>query len=266
MSDAQCDLLVGGQVNEEFKKTNKYKNDAGRCFSSRVIVEMEPRVPVVFFQGKENVICRKGLPRRYIPPWDIRFIQQGRADQAESGTRDVEQENNDAITTSVSDYWFKFTPLIDNQSKHYLLITDLHLKVVLKDQGESQSAPKNFSDGYCETTPLYILDNSGEPSGDTTSLVNSLNPNAVHGSFTHPSDIHKSFVMGNLVFYVDGLPAPSSNTDEDSTGSFKDLKIPRYTVYWQMLGTFYRLENNNRGEYVANFQKRGSFTTQPSSF
>ena len=265
ISNAQCEALIGGDVSAEFKKSSSYKSQAGRCFSSSVIVEWEPRVPVVFFQGRENVVCRKGLPRRYIPPWDIRFIQRGRTEQAGSNIRDAEEENNDAILTSVGNYWFKATPLIDNKSNHYLIITDINLRVTLNDRGQTQSTEVSFSDGYCDTTPLYIFDNSGLASGDPASSNNISNPNAVHGSFTHFSDINKSFVMGNLVFYAGGLPEPSSNT-EGNDRQFGDLKIPRYTVYWQMLGTFYRLENNNQGEYVANFQKRGSFTTQPSSF
>ena len=242
-----------------------YKNEAGNCFSSRVIVEMEPRVPVVFLQGRENAVCRKGLPRRYIPPWDIRFITEGREEQVQTvAIQDDEEINNDAILTSVDDYWFKVTPLIDNRSNHYLIITDFNLRVVLNQGGERQSQEASFAEGYCETTPLYIFDNSGDPSGDPSSS-SSERSNTVYGSFTHPSDINKSFVMGNLVFYVDGLPTSQEVTTGRSQ-SFKNLNTPRYTVYWQLIGTFYKLVDNNKGEHVANFQKKGSFYTQPSSF
>ncbi len=260
-----CDRIFGGSVSENYRRTSAYKNEAGRCFSSRVIVEVEPQVPVVFFQGRENSVCRKGLPRRYIPPWDIRFIEQGREEQVETAVvQDDEEVNNDAILTNVDDYWFKVTPLIDNGSNHYLIITDFNLRVVLNDRGQRQSQDVNFAEGYCETTPLYIFDASGEPSGDP-SVSSSENASTVWGSFTHPSDINKRFVMGNLIFYAGGLPTPQIDAGEASQ-SFGTIRIPRYTVYWQMLGSFYRLIDSNKGEVVAGFQKKGSFYTQPSSF
>ena len=268
LSSAHCDRLVGGQVNNNYKSTVAYRNEAGRCFSSRVTIEMEPRVPVVFRQGNEKVVCRKGLPRRYLTPWDIALVEQGRAEDANTEIREEGEENssnnNDTVVESVEDYWFKVTPLIDNESNHYLIITDFNLRIVSSGR-DRQTAEATFSDGYCETSPLYIFDNSGQPSGDpgdTSVRSTSL----VHGSYTLPSDINKRFVMGNLIFYVGGLPNSEEGESSSRSPSFSPITIPRYTIHWQMLGTFYRLGSGNTGEHVANFQKKGSFSTQPSSF
>ena len=211
--------------------------------SSQVQVEMlgspSSLVPIVFYKGNENALCRKGLPDNYYLPWD------------EENTEDSENEERiDEVQTSVDDFWFRFYPVIDNESSFYLVITELRIKIF---RGGEQVAQEEFTEGWCNTSPLYFF----EPKGG-----------GEHKSYTAPYHINMSFVKGNLWFYVGGLEQDQQQ-DTGPSRSFQEIKISEYSVEWQMLG-YFALENgrtvNEEGEQIGGFQKTGSFTVLPSSF
>ena len=196
-------------------------------------------IPIVFYKGNENAICRKGLPDDYRLPWSFE-------DDTASGDS---EEREDEIQINVDDFWFRFYPVIDNETPFYLVVTELRIKVF---HGLEQVAQEEFTDGWCNTTPLYFL----EPKGG-----------GEHKSYTLPHHINTSFAKGNLWFYVGGLP--QEQQDDSLSRSFQEIKIGEYNVEWQMLG-YFALENgritNEKGVQIGGFQKRGSFTVLPSSF
>jgi len=215
--------------------------------------------PVVHFQGQEDIICRRGLPEPFTTPWDRERREEG--DGTDSAPQQDERRNS--IFLSVSNYWFKVFPVIRNRSKYYLVITDVNFKA-RSSVARGQIQDKPFRSGYCETTPyLYILNPGTSEGNESVCARNDADrekniPECHEGSFTSYGQFERSYVMGNLAFYVDGLTAPP----QEANNRFTPLRIPNYSVNWEILGIFYT-ENGNQ---VGNFQKRGIFRTQRSSF
>ena len=214
--------------------------------------------PVVFYlpEGqKQTVICRRGLPDNLITPWDFQ-IQQERGDSPleAGGTTQGEEARSDTITHEIGGYWFKVFPGIKNNSNYYLLVTNISFNV---SAGGLEGIRKPFDSSYCEKTPyLYMLDNSDISTG---------NPSVQSAQFAQGSQItydqiNRTFVQGNLVFYLDGLPKPSETVSRSNR--FTSVRIPNYFVEWQVLGTFHQMETGNQ---VGTFQKTGFFSTQRSS-
>lgn len=215
--------------------------------------------PVVFYlpEGqKQTVICRRGVPDNLITPWDFELQQERGDPPPETGsTAQGEEARSDTITHDIGGYWFKVFPGIKNNSKFYLLVTQIAFII---NAGDSEQVRKQFDSSYCEKTPyLYMLDNSGISTGDRS--VQSAQ--FARGSLINYDQINRTFVQGNLVFYVDGLPSPSGTASGDNR--FTTLRIPNYSVEWRILGTFHEM---NTGTQVGSFQKRGFFNARGSSF
>ncbi|MDE0151291.1 MAG: hypothetical protein OXK80_02185 [Bdellovibrionales bacterium] len=247
----------------------------GRYFSSQVDVQMCGATrragdqivcvptPIVRFKGQEDIICRRGLPEPFTTPWDEFRAQQG---EETTGGESQDGERKNSIFLSVSDYWFKVFPVIRNRSAYHLVIEEINFKV--KGGGaDAQVTDKPFASGYCETTPfLYILNPGTSSEGEKGVCARTQHdrdrgiPDCNEGSYTTYSDFARSYVMGNLAFYLDGLPAPPEVNTNDS--NFTTLRIPNYSVNWEIKGIFYTVS----GEQVGSLQKRGRFRTQRSSF
>ena len=220
--------------------------------------------PVVHFKGQEDIICRRGLPEPFTTPWD-----ELRATRGDGTTGDASQqkERKNVIFHSVNDYWFKVFPVIRNRSAYYLVITEVNFKVKSSGAG-AQITDKPFFSGYCETTPyLYIFDPGTASKNDNGVCVRTEKdsidtgiPKCGEGSSISFSDFEQSYVMGNLAFYVDGLPVPPGA--DNNNNRFTTLRIPNYSVDWEIQGIFYDI----KGAQVGSLQKRGTFRTQRSSF
>ena len=215
--------------------------------------------PVVFYlpeDQKQTVICRRGLPDNLITPWDFQLQQErGDAPPETGSTPQGEEARSDTITHEIGGYWFKVFPGIRNNSKYYLLVT--HINFII-DTGDSKEIRKPFDSSYCEKTPyLYMLDDSGISTGDRS--VQSAQ--FARGSLVNYDQVNRTFVQGNLVFYVDKLPDPSGASS--SGDRFSSLRIPNYSVEWQVFGTFHDV---NTGTQVGTLKKRGFFTARGSSF
>ena len=215
--------------------------------------------PIVQYQGEENLVCRKGLPYDYIPPWTKKIRREEDEDPTAPG--DTEEEPDDTIRVDVADRWFKVVPLIANNTPYYLTITDINFKISAGGSGERQEKEESFSSGsYCNTDPLYYFEPRGS-SRDEDKI-----------SYTLIEDLDKKFHMGNMVLFIGGLPDIEQNNDSSSSGgstssgslAYRPIRIPNYTVYWQMLGHF----REAGGEYaqVAGFQKTGFFSTRSFAF
>ena len=210
--------------------------------------------PIVQYQGEEGLICRKGLPYDYIPPWDKkRRREEGEDATAEGDAGD--EEPDDTIRVDVGDRWFKVVPLIANNTPYYLTITDINFKVSTGGTGTTKE--ESFSSGsYCETDPLYYFEPRGGDRNDGKI------------SYTLIEDLDKKFHMGNMVLFLGGLPDLEQNNNSGGASSgvsaYRPLRIPNYTVYWQILGHF----RESSGEYaqVAGFQKTGFFSTRSFAF
>ena len=218
--------------------------------------------PVVRFKGQEDIICRRGLPEPFTTPWDK--VRRENLEDGDSAPQPTERKHT--IFLSVSDYWFKVFPLIWNRSEYHLVITEVNFKV-RSSGANAQVADKPFASGYCETEPyLYIFEPGTASKNDNGVCARTEEerkikkiPDCPAGSFTSVSEFEQSYIMGNLAFYVDGLPPPPQAAN---TNRFTSLRIPNYSVEWEIQGIFY--ERN--GEQVGSLQKRGTFRTQRSSF
>ena len=220
--------------------------------------------PVVHLQGHENIICRRGKPEPFTTPWDAILRAQGRGDQTAGDTGTENEPRKDVILTPVEDYWFKVAPVIRNRTDQYLVIKNVDFKV--KPSGSNSTVTdKPFPSGYCETEPYLYIFSPGSTSRDNPCAKTDRDrergmPECLEGSSTSYSDIDRSYVMGNLSFYLGGLPSPSASAQNNNR--FPTTRIPNYSVEWRMEGTFF----TGNGEQVGNFKKRGSFRTQKSSF
>ena len=218
--------------------------------------------PVVFYlagEEKEKVICRRGLPDNFTAPWDAERRAQGREDAQEDGSDNTgEEARSNIITHEIGGYWLKIFPVIRNYNNYYLLITQLEFKAKL---GNSEWQDVSLGGNYCETSPyLYILKPSGV-SQKRRSPKERQSLDLAEGSYVDRGQFDKTFVMGNLAFYLDGLPEPEI-ASQANNNRFTDLRISNYLIEWRMFGNFYTAG----GEQVASFQKKGQFTTQRSSF
>lgn len=215
----------------------------GPVSANLVKVYMYEEMPIVKYSKRDRVVCRKGLPKNYIPPWTI----EARVEDEEDALGNVSEEDRlrREITEQVDTLWFKVTPLIDNQTPYHLLVEEIHFRVTLRVQGKTESRDVNFDSGsYCQTDPLYWL----EPSQKL-----------------QVGDIDKSFHVGNLVFFIGGLPEAESEQqggEENAGQPIPYKKIPIYRVQWYMRGSF----RNSNGVIVSEFQKRGSFSTRKLTF
>ena len=225
--------------------------------SSSVRVEMYEQRPVVHYKGIEQAVCRKGLPLDLadrVPVWDVDRVERGREALGEGVVLEADQEREDEILTSVSDYWFKVVPLISNESPFHIVINKITFRARIAGSREGFVDVTRES-GYCETSPLYYFDNSGGGRADPPP------PEAERRSYTTVNHIDELYSKGNLVFYVDGLPALERSGESESR-NLPDPRIPTYQVEWFMEGYF----SNVEGERVAEFKKRGYFNTRPASF
>ena len=207
--------------------------------------------PIAFYLSaeKKTVICRRGFPDNFTTPWDAQFAQRGDEDlvTVESETN-TEEARSDTITHELSKgYWFKVFPVINNKSDYYLVVTELTFLV--REEGGWKDA--DVSECGSSSNPyLYILDNSGGSTGSRNQ------GKFARGSYTSYDQFNKTFVQGNLAFYLQGLPEPP-----ESDAVF-GRRVPTYFIRWNMFGDFYTRE----GQQVGNFTKTGHFTTRGSSF
>ena len=232
--------------------------------SSRVAMTHYPDIPIVHLSGEEQeVICRRGLPLDYIPPW----IEPDDGANTEAGREDNVRQRE--LKEKIEGPWFSVSLLFDNTTPFHLVVNTVIFRVELLSGGfgggtgggsggsGGGSQDQSFTSGsYCETDPLFWFEPHGSGAGK---------------SFITHNDVDKGFHRGNLKFYI---PGPSLEESQGSTGGggqgsggaaggpipFK--RVPSYRVHWYAQGQFKQADGNT----VAEFQRRGSFTTRPVTF
>ena len=228
-----------------------------QSLSSQVYVLMHSANPglryiILNYKGRENSICRRGIPDNYLTPWDADRERSGERELQESETQEGsggdQQQRGDEFYVDVDDYWFKFAPAIENNSRFYIVITEINIRVF---RGNNEVGTQKFEGGWCGTDPLYFFEPKG--GGHEKSRIGI-------------SDIGKRFHKGNLIFFMSGLSVDQQS--ESQAGSqtalrgFQQKRLPRLSVQWEVLGYFAQ----RNGSRVGGLQKRGAFSVLPSSF
>ena len=223
----------------------------GSFLSNQVLIaewsENGGNTPIVFLNDEERVVCRRGLPLDYIPPWDKEAKRVDQEPFGAAGSSNVERKQ--AIVTQAKAPWLRVGFEIKNNTPFHLVIHTIGFTVLgQSSSNQQQNTPKSFTAGYCDTDPIYWL-----------------KPKEGFGRLDHS----KSYVVGNLIFVVDSLPKRDTPVTQQGGQNATDplfftqpTPIPSYQIRWYMLGVF----KNDEGQQAGQFYQRGQFNARSLSF
>ena len=235
--------------------------------SNRVLILIAPRGvrPLVFEDGKDGAICRRGHPAS---EYGLEPAETSQTDPVTAGDLNNADGANDEATigaggeqkvsrifTDVARGWFKIGLHIGNLTDYFLVIDDLKFRMDAPWGTDVRlESDATVGSGYCDSDPLYLI-----PPGKSVSY----NPDRLN-------------YTGNLQIYVDGISlpeeAPTSPGEQEQSGQgiseaqqqlqaserlFIRTYLPSYKVQLIVTGHFMDEQRN----YVANFSKEISFST-----